>query len=130
MATFSCQLMREICYKFAVGWLCCTDQWPSPLLIVSFFSPPIVIRNLIIFSFLLFLEFSPSLISLKMHFLQSIVCEVYLVNFFINFSCCLFQGPRPDARIIYIDGAFDLFHAGHVEVLFGLLLLLLLLSHE
>lgn len=28
------------------------------------------------------------------------------------------QGPGPDARIIYIDGAFDLFHAGHVEVYF------------
>ncbi|KAK4432224.1 Ethanolamine-phosphate cytidylyltransferase [Sesamum alatum] len=27
------------------------------------------------------------------------------------------KGPGPDARIIYIDGAFDLFHAGHVEVL-------------
>ncbi|KAK9986370.1 hypothetical protein SO802_031321 [Lithocarpus litseifolius] len=27
------------------------------------------------------------------------------------------KGPRPDARIIYIDGAFDLFHAGHVEIL-------------
>jgi hypothetical protein len=26
------------------------------------------------------------------------------------------QGPRPDARIVYMDGAFDLFHAGHVEV--------------
>ncbi|KAK4395975.1 Ethanolamine-phosphate cytidylyltransferase [Sesamum angolense] len=26
-------------------------------------------------------------------------------------------GPGPDARIIYIDGAFDLFHAGHVEIL-------------
>lgn len=26
------------------------------------------------------------------------------------------QGPGPDARIVYIDGAFDLFHAGHVEV--------------
>ncbi|XP_056171136.1 ethanolamine-phosphate cytidylyltransferase isoform X3 [Syzygium oleosum] len=25
--------------------------------------------------------------------------------------------PGPDARIIYIDGAFDLFHAGHVEIL-------------
>ncbi|KAF8007590.1 hypothetical protein BT93_K1556 [Corymbia citriodora subsp. variegata] len=24
--------------------------------------------------------------------------------------------PGPDARIIYIDGAFDLFHAGHVEL--------------
>ena len=27
-----------------------------------------------------------------------------------------FQGPGDDARIVYIDGAFDLFHAGHVEV--------------
>ncbi|KAH6798294.1 phosphorylethanolamine cytidylyltransferase 1 [Perilla frutescens var. hirtella] len=27
------------------------------------------------------------------------------------------HGPGPDARIIYIDGAFDLFHAGHVEIL-------------
>ncbi|KAG6546431.1 hypothetical protein Mapa_011979 [Marchantia paleacea] len=27
------------------------------------------------------------------------------------------KGPRPDARIIYMDGAFDLFHAGHVETL-------------
>jgi hypothetical protein len=26
------------------------------------------------------------------------------------------QGPGPDSRIVYIDGAFDLFHAGHVEV--------------
>jgi hypothetical protein len=26
------------------------------------------------------------------------------------------QGPGPEARIVYIDGAFDLFHAGHVEV--------------
>eukprot|EP00252_Welwitschia_mirabilis_P017812 TRINITY_DN395_c0_g2_i1.p1 TRINITY_DN395_c0_g2~~TRINITY_DN395_c0_g2_i1.p1 ORF type:complete len:436 (-),score=76.89 TRINITY_DN395_c0_g2_i1:389-1696(-) len=27
------------------------------------------------------------------------------------------KGPGPDAQIVYIDGAFDLFHAGHVEVL-------------
>ncbi|PRQ42591.1 putative ethanolamine-phosphate cytidylyltransferase [Rosa chinensis] len=27
------------------------------------------------------------------------------------------KGPQSDARIIYIDGAFDLFHAGHVEIL-------------
>ncbi|GMJ15609.1 phosphorylethanolamine cytidylyltransferase 1 [Hibiscus trionum] len=27
------------------------------------------------------------------------------------------KGPGPNARIIYIDGAFDLFHAGHVEIL-------------
>lgn len=26
------------------------------------------------------------------------------------------QGPGPQARVVYIDGAFDLFHAGHVEV--------------
>ena len=26
------------------------------------------------------------------------------------------QGPGPDSRIVYIDGAFDLLHAGHVEV--------------
>ena len=30
------------------------------------------------------------------------------------------QGPGPDARIVYIDGAFDLFHAGHVEVYIAL----------
>ncbi|TKY60778.1 Ethanolamine-phosphate cytidylyltransferase [Spatholobus suberectus] len=27
------------------------------------------------------------------------------------------KGPGPNARIVYIDGAFDLFHAGHVEIL-------------
>ncbi|XP_020594107.1 ethanolamine-phosphate cytidylyltransferase-like isoform X2 [Phalaenopsis equestris] len=27
------------------------------------------------------------------------------------------KSPDPHARIIYIDGAFDLFHAGHVEIL-------------
>lgn len=27
------------------------------------------------------------------------------------------RSPGPDARIVYIDGAFDLFHAGHVEIL-------------
>ncbi|CAB4285022.1 unnamed protein product [Prunus armeniaca] len=27
------------------------------------------------------------------------------------------KGPQSDARIVYIDGAFDLFHAGHVEIL-------------
>ncbi|XVE98866.1 hypothetical protein REPUB_Repub03eG0145700 [Reevesia pubescens] len=27
------------------------------------------------------------------------------------------QGPGPNARVVYIDGAFDLFHAGHVEIL-------------
>ncbi|CAA3005789.1 ethanolamine-phosphate cytidylyltransferase-like [Olea europaea var. sylvestris] len=27
------------------------------------------------------------------------------------------KGPGPDARVVYMDGAFDLFHAGHVEIL-------------
>ncbi|XWS71014.1 hypothetical protein CRYUN_Cryun03dG0100600 [Craigia yunnanensis] len=27
------------------------------------------------------------------------------------------QGPGPNACVVYIDGAFDLFHAGHVEIL-------------
>ncbi|GJR77058.1 ethanolamine-phosphate cytidylyltransferase-like protein [Tanacetum coccineum] len=27
------------------------------------------------------------------------------------------QGPGPNARVVYIDGGFDLFHAGHVEIL-------------
>ncbi|CAL0312550.1 unnamed protein product [Lupinus luteus] len=27
------------------------------------------------------------------------------------------KDPGPNARIVYIDGAFDLFHAGHVEIL-------------
>ncbi|RZC13762.1 Ethanolamine-phosphate cytidylyltransferase isoform C [Glycine soja] len=27
------------------------------------------------------------------------------------------KGPGPNSRIVYIDGAFDLFHAGHVEIL-------------
>ncbi|KAL9242290.1 hypothetical protein vseg_016307 [Gypsophila vaccaria] len=27
------------------------------------------------------------------------------------------KGPSPNARVVYIDGAFDLFHAGHVEIL-------------
>ncbi|GJN36701.1 hypothetical protein PR202_gb25586 [Eleusine coracana subsp. coracana] len=27
------------------------------------------------------------------------------------------KAPSPGARVVYIDGAFDLFHAGHVEIL-------------
>ncbi|KAI4380243.1 hypothetical protein MLD38_006458 [Melastoma candidum] len=27
------------------------------------------------------------------------------------------KSPAPNSRIVYIDGAFDLFHAGHVEIL-------------
>ncbi|KAL6001492.1 hypothetical protein ACLOJK_007230 [Asimina triloba] len=34
-------------------------------------------------------------------------------------NALLQPGPRPDARIVYMDGAFDLFHAGHVEIVFG-----------
>jgi bifunctional ADP-heptose synthase (sugar kinase/adenylyltransferase) len=29
------------------------------------------------------------------------------------------QVPSPGARVVYVDGAFDLFHAGHVEVPFS-----------
>ncbi|KAH0654341.1 hypothetical protein KY289_032019 [Solanum tuberosum] len=29
----------------------------------------------------------------------------------------LVAGPAPNSRVVYIDGAFDLFHAGHVEIL-------------
>uniref|UniRef100_A0A0D3DCB5 ethanolamine-phosphate cytidylyltransferase n=1 Tax=Brassica oleracea var. oleracea TaxID=109376 RepID=A0A0D3DCB5_BRAOL len=37
-----------------------------------------------------------------------------------QFSSSLWEhclGPGPDARVVYIAGAFDLFHAGHVEIL-------------
>ena len=27
------------------------------------------------------------------------------------------KGPGPNSRVVYIDGAFDVFHAGHVEIL-------------
>lgn len=27
------------------------------------------------------------------------------------------KGPGPNSRVVYIDGAFDLFHVGHVEIL-------------
>lgn len=43
--------------------------------------------------------------------------------------CILMQGPGPDARIVYIDGAFDLFHAGHVEVQHVVSLLLFLMMN-
>lgn len=45
-----------------------------------------------------------------------------MLNFFgldyvVAFSSeLLLQGPGPNACVVYIDGAFDLFHAGHVEV--------------
>jgi ethanolamine-phosphate cytidylyltransferase len=25
--------------------------------------------------------------------------------------------PKPDAKVVYVDGAFDLFHMGHIEFL-------------
>lgn len=39
-------------------------------------------------------------------------------NFFVSLDnlFTVFQGPGPDSRIVYIGGAFDLFHVGHVEV--------------
>ena len=37
------------------------------------------------------------------------------------------QAPSPGARVVYIDGAFDLFHAGHVEVSFLILMQIILL---
>lgn len=36
----------------------------------------------------------------------------------LNIMLICTQAPSPGARVVYIDGAFDLFHAGHVEVLF------------
>ncbi|CAI9099140.1 OLC1v1035917C1 [Oldenlandia corymbosa var. corymbosa] len=33
----------------------------------------------------------------------------------VQFSNC--KAPGPNSRVVYIDGAFDLFHAGHVEIL-------------
>ncbi len=35
----------------------------------------------------------------------------------------------PHAKIVYIDGAFDLFHVGHIQILKVTLSLLLLLLH-
>ena len=37
------------------------------------------------------------------------------------------QAPSPGARVVYIDGAFDLFHAGHVEVPFAVLVQIMFL---
>ncbi|XP_066159471.1 ethanolamine-phosphate cytidylyltransferase isoform X1 [Oryza sativa Japonica Group] len=36
---------------------------------------------------------------------------------FSNGQLICTQAPLPGARVVYIDGAFDLFHAGHVEIL-------------
>jgi bifunctional ADP-heptose synthase (sugar kinase/adenylyltransferase) len=44
---------------------------------------------------------------------------IHLLLLLNNMVICT-QAPSPGARVVYIDGAFDLFHAGHVEVLFYL----------
>lgn len=49
-------------------------------------------------------------------------CRVGHVSHFLPTSRRIVQfsngkGPGPNARVVYIDGAFDLFHAGHVEIL-------------
>lgn len=40
------------------------------------------------------------------------------------------QAPLPGVRVVYIDGAFDLFHAGHVEVPFLVLMQIILSTHQ
>jgi bifunctional ADP-heptose synthase (sugar kinase/adenylyltransferase) len=44
---------------------------------------------------------------------------IHLLLVLNNMVICA-QAPSPGAHVVYIDGAFDLFHAGHVEVLFYL----------
>lgn len=50
----------------------------------------------------------------------------FIMQVYVSLMClyvpwlCL-QGPGPDSRIVYIDGSFDLFHAGHVEVCHSLM---------
>jgi bifunctional ADP-heptose synthase (sugar kinase/adenylyltransferase) len=47
-----------------------------------------------------------------------------MYNYHLIFiSSNITQGPVPNSRVVYIDGAFDLFHAGHVEVVFLIFLL-------
>ncbi|GAB4853549.1 Ethanolamine-phosphate cytidylyltransferase [Ancistrocladus abbreviatus] len=53
---------------------------------------------------------------------KGIPAEVVHVSNFLPTSRRIVQfsngkGPGPNARVVYIDGAFDLFHAGHVEIL-------------
>ena len=49
-----------------------------------------------------------------------------LLHLLNNMLICT-QAPSPGARVVYIDGAFDLFHAGHVEVSFLILMQIILL---
>lgn len=49
-------------------------------------------------------------------FLHPLNVKIIRLFKFIASSSLEFQGPGPNARVVYIDGAFDLFHAGHVEV--------------
>ncbi|KAL2250946.1 UNVERIFIED_CONTAM: Ethanolamine-phosphate cytidylyltransferase [Sesamum indicum] len=42
---------------------------------------------------------------------------VYIDGAFDLFHAGHVEGPGPNSRVVYIDGVFDLFHAGHVEIL-------------
>jgi len=59
---------------------------------------------------------------LNSHWSACMLCMCPATLLVVDESLLHMQGPCPDARIVYIDGAFDLFHAGHVEVKPSLLL--------
>jgi bifunctional ADP-heptose synthase (sugar kinase/adenylyltransferase) len=48
----------------------------------------------------------------------SMTCQYVTLLVLLNNMLICTQAPSPGARVVYIDGAFDLFHAGHVEVIF------------
>lgn len=54
------------------------------------------------------------------------MCMLYLLPPTYFTLVLIVQGPGPNSRIVYIDGAFDLFHAGHVEVCYYASILALL----
>ncbi|KAI9100234.1 hypothetical protein K1719_024452 [Acacia pycnantha] len=45
------------------------------------------------------------------------MCMIYLLPPIYFTPVLLVPWSSPNARIVYIDGAFDHFHAGHVEIL-------------